>query len=107
MSDARRMEVYCQISDGDSEILPTRAVVIDELSFRDMLERHEILFFGDGSDKCRGVIRHPGAHFRTGILPTAADMGILAHERWLRQETVDLVEYEPFYLKEFHTRLMG
>jgi tRNA threonylcarbamoyladenosine biosynthesis protein TsaB len=49
MIDARRMEVYCKVTDNDlKEVLPVEARVIDENTFKDILQSNQIYFFGDG-----------------------------------------------------------
>lgn len=105
MIDARRMEVYCMITDDSLRIIhPIEAKIIEELSFSEYLEKNNILFFGDGSDKCREKILHPNAHFISGIYPMAAEMGILAYQKLKAKEVEDTVNFEPYYLKEFMTK---
>ena len=54
MLDARRMEVYCAIYDlQGNEMRATAAEIIDENSFSDILKTKKIVFFGDGSAKCK------------------------------------------------------
>ena len=102
MIDARRMEVYSTIYDGNlNEIEPVRAIIIDEDSFRDWLCQKEIIFFGDGADKCKAIIRSSNAVFADGVYPTASDMIDEAEKAFLRKKFVDIAYFEPFYLKEF------
>jgi len=102
MIDARRMEVYCLIADSTLRIVhPIEAKVMDELSFKEYLDKSKVLFFGDGSDKCRDKIKHENAHFIRGIYPTASYLGVMAFEKFRRNEVEDLVNFEPHYLKEF------
>lgn len=102
MIDARRMEVYCQLFDREVNALQDiEAKVIDEESFKEPLANHRIIFFGDGAAKCKSVIIHPNAFFVDAIVPSAKELGILASEKFLRNELEDLVTFEPLYLKEF------
>jgi tRNA threonylcarbamoyladenosine biosynthesis protein TsaB len=102
MIDARRMEVYCLITDAALNIIhPTEAKVIDEDSFREYLEKNAIAFFGDGSDKCKEKITHQNAHFVSGVYPKASQLGQMAFEKFQKKEFEDLVSFEPHYLKEF------
>ncbi len=102
MIDARRMEVYCLITDSSLKIIhPVEAKVIDELSFREYLDKNKILFFGDGSDKCSDKIVHENAHFISGVYPKASHLGFMALEKFKRNEVEDIVNFEPHYLKEF------
>ena len=53
MIDARRMEVYSQAFNNNLEVLTdVEAIVIDEKSFEEEKETQEVLFFGDGAEKC-------------------------------------------------------
>jgi tRNA threonylcarbamoyladenosine biosynthesis protein TsaB len=102
MIDARRMEVYCQLLDAQYGVVsPVEAKVIDTESFRAPLEAGPVLFFGNGAAKCQGVIQHKNASFLADVHPTADTVGKLAWEKFQRNETEDLVTFEPFYLKEF------
>lgn len=102
MIDARRMEVYCLVADHHMKILqPVSATVIDESSFAELLKDGKVLFFGNGSRKCREVIRHPNAFFLEGIYPRATVLGLMAEEKHRAGMFEDLVQFKPFYLKEF------
>ncbi len=77
MIDARRMEVYCTLIDANRSIIQrTHAKVIDDKSFEENLQKSEIWFFGDGSQKCKPLITHFNAHFVDNIYPSAAQLGI-------------------------------
>ncbi|MBX2968543.1 MAG: tRNA (adenosine(37)-N6)-threonylcarbamoyltransferase complex dimerization subunit type 1 TsaB [Cyclobacteriaceae bacterium] len=102
MIDARRMEVYSMIVNADlNPILPIAPRIIDESSFHDLLQENKVFFFGDGSTKCKAVIRHANAHFVDGVYPQALKMGELAYTKLHSGEAEDLESFEPFYLKEF------
>lgn len=102
MIDARRMEVYTAVYNRAlQEIVPTSAVIVNEDSFKDLLEEHPIYFFGNGAGKCRETIQHPNAHFIDGIVPKASNMLPLAERALAVGDTVDVAYYEPFYLKQF------
>lgn len=102
MIDAMRMEVYCQVLQPDgTPVYPIQAKVIDQQSFGEILEHHSILFFGNGSAKCKGVIDHSNALFIDGIYPHAADLGVTAFDYFKDGKFADLISYEPAYLKEF------
>ena len=59
-----------------------------------------MIFFGNGSDKCTDD--NPSqCFFINGIYPTASHLGIMAFEKFKRNEVEDLVNFEPHYLKEF------
>lgn len=103
MLDARRMEVYCQLLNQDGEQLwDTRPLIVDEGSFQAELNQHPILFFGDGSTKCRPLLEHhPNAYFAADVMPSARWVGELAQPKFERQEFEDLAYFVPLYLKEY------
>ena len=102
MIDARRMEVYATFFDASLNVVkPTSADIIDETSYRDILDQHEVLFFGNGADKCKDAIHHPNARFIDDIHPLASEMISLAESYYNEKKFVDTAYFEPFYLKEF------
>jgi tRNA threonylcarbamoyladenosine biosynthesis protein TsaB len=105
MLDARRMEVYCMLLDSNLATLePTQAKIIDESSFKDWLNQRPIYFFGNGAEKCREMIKHPNAHFISGITPSAAKLGELGFKKYKTAKFEDVATFEPFYLKDFLIR---
>lgn len=107
MIDARRMEVYCLVADGQFKtIMPTNPVIIEPISFESFLRERPVLFFGDGSAKCKPILTHPNARFIDNIAPSAKDIGALVHEKTKQGEITyeDVAYFEPFYLKEFKAK---
>ena len=106
MIDARRMEVYSALYDGNlNEIEPVRANIIHEDSYRDFLAQKEIIFFGTGADKCKAIIRSSNAIFEDDIYPSASNMIDEAEKLFANKSFVDLAYFEPFYLKEFQATI--
>ena len=102
MLDARRMEVYYSIFDrNNKEISETKAEIITETSFSEFLEHQKMIFFGDGAEKCKSVLKHDNAIFLDNIFPSANDMADIAFKKYQNQEFEDTAYFEPFYLKEF------
>lgn len=102
MLDARRMEVYYLLADRDLTILEgTDAKIIDEFSFKNWLDQCVISFFGNGSAKCKEIIRHPNARYIENISPSASILGELAFKKFESGQFEDLSSFEPFYLKDF------
>ena len=64
MVDARRMEVYCAVFDTEGhQLTGTEAHSVTEDSFKEWLEKGEVLFIGDGAGKCTETLQSPQAHF--------------------------------------------
>jgi tRNA threonylcarbamoyladenosine biosynthesis protein TsaB len=102
MIDARRMEVYSALFDHNGEeIRETKAEIIDEHSFADLLKDHVLYFFGDGAEKCRSVISHPNARFLDDFRPSAAHMAPLVEQKLAARQFEDVAYFEPYYLKDF------
>ena len=102
MIDARRMEVYAAIYDRALNALkPISADIIDESSYRELLDNHKIIFFGNGAEKCNASLSHPNATFVADKHPLADYMIALAEKAFNAEQFVDVAYFEPFYLKEF------
>lgn len=102
MIDARRMEVFTAVFDHKLiNVTPTSAKIIDEESFRDLLNSNEITFIGDGASKCADVLIGENASFSNLNYNSAANMSLLAHEAFTMGRFEDVAYFEPFYLKDF------
>lgn len=102
MIDARRMEVYDAIFDSKlTKLKEVSADIIDENSFAEYLSANKVVFFGDGSDKCKSALTHVNASFLDSVYPHAEDMVALAEDAFANKSFVDVAYFEPFYLKEF------
>jgi tRNA threonylcarbamoyladenosine biosynthesis protein TsaB len=102
MLDARRMEVYT----GFYTLMPgsfrqVSADIIDRDSFREILDKHQVCFFGTGSEKCKEVLTHPNAYFIDGVDPSASSMIAPVLEKYMQKQFEDVAYFEPFYLKDF------
>jgi tRNA threonylcarbamoyladenosine biosynthesis protein TsaB len=102
MIDARRLEVYTAFFDHQNNYkVDAKAEIIDEQSFADILSLRPVYFFGNGSGKCKDIIKHPNARFDEGFFPSAKDMIILSEQLFKQSKFVDVAYFEPFYLKDF------
>jgi tRNA threonylcarbamoyladenosine biosynthesis protein TsaB len=102
MLDARRMEVYTALFDSEYKtVIEIQALIIDENSLYQFLDKKPVMFFGNGADKLISVIKHPNAHFIQGFSNKAQFMGKLAHEKYQTKNFEDVAYFEPFYLKDF------
>jgi tRNA threonylcarbamoyladenosine biosynthesis protein TsaB len=102
MIDARRMEVYCMLSDSSGRMIQSvEAKVLDNSSFTEYLNKQRILFYGDGAKKFSEILEHNNARFMDGIYASASTLGELAYNKWESEQIEDLINFEPYYLKEF------
>ncbi len=100
--DARRMEVYSGFYTLSN--LPFRKVsadIIDENSFKEILDSHPVLFFGNGAFKVKEPIQHPNAFFADQVEPSAKNMIPLCLDLYEKKEFEDAAYFEPYYLKDF------
>lgn len=103
MIDARRMEVYAAIFDGElNEVRPTAAVIIDEDSFSNELQNEEVCFAGDGAEKCNAILSHQEhASFLDDFHASSAHMASISEAKFNARQFEDVAYFEPFYLKDF------
>ncbi len=102
MIDARRMEVYTAFYDRSNHtVIDTKAEIIDENSFTDLLANNIIYFFGNGSDKVKDILTSSHARFISGVETSASNLALLAEQAWQNKQFVDVAYFEPFYLKDF------
>ena len=108
MIDARRMEVYCMVTDPELKVLEqVSARVVDEATFAELLNGNQVLFFGNGAAKCQSVIKHVNATFVDDVVPLARSLGEIALKKFAANEFEDLIGFKPFYLKEFVAKRAG
>lgn len=101
MIDARRMEVYTALFNGDGvQQSATEAKILDESSFAQELDSAIVLFTGNGSEKFKELVNHPNAIFAQQ-LPHATGMRVMANDMYNKKEFKDCAYFEPFYLKDF------
>jgi tRNA threonylcarbamoyladenosine biosynthesis protein TsaB len=103
MLDARRMEVFAALYDASlHELIPPSPIILEKDSFSVWLNKHEIVFFGTGSNKWQALTIHPNAIFADWFY-TPADLSRVSYKAFLANAFSDLAYAEPFYLKDFYT----
>lgn len=103
MIDARRMEVYTAMYDGDrKEIAAPEAMILDENSFSDILLSNVIIFSGSGSNKFREVSKNANAKFIEAEISTEA-IAKISWQKFENNEFENVSGVKPVYIKDFHT----
>lgn len=100
MLDAKGMKVYSLISNEKREIIsPPKKITINENSFQEF-HKEKVLFFGDGSEKCKNILLGKNFKFIPNIIPQAKNIGILAEKKYSGNETLNNISKiaKPFYL---------
>src|SRR5690606_28335829 len=101
MIDARRMEVYCKVLNGElREIAPLEPKIIDAASFDNFLLEGRVFFLGDSNEKVSALIKHKNAFF-VPCLNSSRTIGEIAYKKYKAGQFEDLAYFEPNYLKEF------
>jgi tRNA threonylcarbamoyladenosine biosynthesis protein TsaB len=102
MLDARRMEVYTAFFSPTFDVIrDVSAEIIEKNSFVELLEKHQICFFGNGAAKCREALTHSNAFFIEDLNPSSAAMIKPVLRHFQLSEFEDVAYFEPFYLKDF------
>ena len=107
MMDARRMEVYTAIFDGNKNwINQTSALVLSQNSFKEIVKDKTVLFLGNGINKFQELIPEINlTHSFENNYPNAIDMVKLTWEKYNSEDFESLAYFEPFYLKDFQTTM--
>ncbi len=101
MIDARRMEVYSAFYNSENKIIrDVRADIITDGIYKIFLKQ-KVLFFGDGSLKCKEIINSENAYFLDNIFPNSCSMIEISYSKYVNSQFEDLAYFEPFYLKDF------
>ncbi|MFY0674524.1 MAG: tRNA (adenosine(37)-N6)-threonylcarbamoyltransferase complex dimerization subunit type 1 TsaB [Bacteroidia bacterium] len=98
--DARRMEVYSCVYSKEKVLKTTRPLIIDKESFAEF-KGQRVVFAGNGSEKCSSVLFDENWVFDKEIELNASFMLETALRKFRLNEFANLVEFEPFYLKEY------
>ncbi|MDE5774079.1 MAG: tRNA (adenosine(37)-N6)-threonylcarbamoyltransferase complex dimerization subunit type 1 TsaB [Muribaculaceae bacterium] len=100
--DARRMEVYCAVYDfALNTIQVPEAKILDENSFKNLMDDNKCIFIGDGVTKAKELIKHKNAIFATNIMPIAIDMTALSERAYRNGNFADIAYVTPNYLKDY------
>lgn len=108
MIDARRMEVYTAVYNLALEpLMAPRPLILEPDNYAEWLEKGEVLFFGNGSDKARELLTSSSnpyaskAHFISDVHPLALDMLALSDKAFREGRFLSLAYSTPTYLKDF------
>ena len=102
MIDARRQEVYSAFFDNKNQLKrEVSADIIETNSYKDILDERKVIFFGNGSEKCKNILKSKNAFFIDNISPSAKNMLVLSEKAFNNKKFEDTAYFEPFYLKDF------
>ncbi|MEI6950571.1 tRNA (adenosine(37)-N6)-threonylcarbamoyltransferase complex dimerization subunit type 1 TsaB [Paraflavisolibacter sp. H34] len=99
--DARRMEVFTAVFDKElNEIIAPYNCILTDSSYKELLDKQSIAFFGNGSNKLKELIKHSNAAFKE-VNASAEHMTFLSYRDFQEKKFADLAYCEPFYGKDF------
>jgi universal bacterial protein YeaZ len=102
--DARRMEVFTAVYDHHlTEILKPCSMILEEGSFKDMIQKNKIYFSGSGSEKLKQLLDDKNAVYILNNEVTPEAMALLAYKHFVKQDFANISYSSPTYLKEFYT----
>ena len=104
--DARRDEIYFAMFQSTNCKIPelkvkTDTMILSSDSFSNYYETSTVNFVGDCNKKIMQYLNHENIYFSDYILPSANEMGILSHSKYVKEQFVDVAEFQPKYLKDF------
>ncbi len=101
--DARRMEVFMALFNNQlHSIKLPQALVLDETSFADVIEKQPVVFSGSGRKKLSNILQHENAVY-IDVQHNATNMIDIAWQQFAAKKFSDVAYSDPFYLKEFFT----
>lgn len=102
MIDARRMEVFATQYDAlMNPMKEVEAIIVDQESFKNLLENNIVVFCGNGMPKCKELLAtSENARFCDAAI-SAGNMLPTALRKWAAQDFADVAYFEPFYLKDY------
>lgn len=103
MIDARRTEVFCAVYDHNAKCVqaPFNHLLTDG-SFKNLSTSDDICFCGSGAAKFEAMHSFPSTCFMK-VNDTLEALSGLGFRKLLMQDFADVINSEPFYLKEFFT----
>lgn len=105
MIDARRMEVFTAVYDHLlSPVMAPAALVLNDLSYLELLNNHTVAFIGNGAAKWQKICSHPNARYMP-LAEIPATIAVLSNQAFTNKQFADLAYTEPFYLKEFQNNI--
>lgn len=102
MIDARRMEVYTAIFDGNGNVIADPfAKIIDETGYGDVVtvKGKKKIFSGSGVEKCTDILKGDDVILYDDLTCRADNLIRLANQKFMAKDYVDIAYFKPLYLK--------
>jgi len=104
MIDARRMEIFTAVYNEQLDpVIPPSAMVLEENSFRDLIQNHPLFFFGSGAEKFEKIINsNVNYHFIDNPL-SSFSLAKFAWNKFQKNKFDNIAYSKAFYVKEFYS----
>jgi len=104
MIDARRMEIFTAVYNEQLDpVIPPLAMVLEENSFRDLIQNHPLFFFGSGAEKFEKIINsNVNYHFIDNPL-SSFSLAKFAWNKFQKNKFDNIAYSKAFYVKEFYS----
>ncbi len=101
MIDAKRQEVYTAVfNEQFDKISTTQALILEKNSFEKYTGKN-LIICGNGAEKARKILNSENTTYIDNIYPSAQIMGNFSEIAYNKSDFVDVIWFEPFYLKDF------
>jgi tRNA threonylcarbamoyladenosine biosynthesis protein TsaB len=106
MIDARRMEIFTAVYNEQLDpVIPPSAMVLEENSFRDLIQNHPLFFFGSGAEKFKKIINsNVNYHFIDDPL-SSFSLAKFAWNKFQKNDFANIAYSKAFYVKEFFSNI--
>lgn len=103
MIDARRNEVYTTLYNHSLDVqIPAKPLILDSSSFEKELSNGKILFYGNGSIKCKSIIKPNVNALFESIAYNGIHLAKCLYNRFKNNAFENMAYSEPLYLKDFY-----
>ncbi len=104
MVDARRMEVFTSFYLKNGEVTQSISSLIIDAAFKDLFcSDKKYMLFGNGLEKSKPFLLEDNSWFFDNFIPSAQDLCLIAHNRFMVKNFEELAYFEPNYAKPFHS----
>lgn len=101
MIDARRSEVYSAVFDKNlTKVSNTQSLILERNTFEKYVSK-KLVLCGNGAEKAMEILDKKNINYIRDVYPSAKNMGVFSEISYNKKEFVDVIWFEPFYLKDF------
>jgi len=104
MIDAQRMEVFTVLYNHELfEVIPPSAIVLTENSFKNIIAKETVYFFGSGAHKFKEINPQLPSSWFTDDQISSKTLGALCWQKFQKKQFDNISDSSPYYIKDFYT----